>query len=59
MRLKLPDKHKIEDLLSETALIGGILMLFYGLHNIYAPLAFIVCGIGLIVLFGIPFKGAK
>jgi hypothetical protein len=53
------DKRKIEEWITDAALIGGFLMLFYGLYLWWAPAAFIVCGLGLILLFGIPFKGAK
>ena len=46
-KIRLPSPDTIQEL----ALVAGFLMLFYGLHSIYPPLAWVVCG-GLLMLFG-------
>jgi len=57
--LKLPKirnpSEKIENIIQETALIGGFLMLAIGLYSIFPPAMWIICGL-ILMAFGIPWK---
>ncbi len=43
--------EKIQDTFQELALVVGFFILGYGLYQIYQPLAWVVCGL-LLILFG-------
>ena len=51
-------KLKIIDDAKDAFIIAGISLLAYGLHMIYAPLMYIVLGIGFIIM-GLPRKAVK
>ncbi|MFA5385567.1 MAG: hypothetical protein WC364_13105 [Eubacteriales bacterium] len=48
-KIRLPSEEKRQDLIQETALIAGFFMLFYGLYQVWPPLAFVICGCFLMV----------
>lgn len=50
-KIRLPSDQKAADIIQESALVGGFLMLFFGLYQLYPPLAWIICGC-LLMVFG-------
>lgn len=52
------NKLKIEDIISESALIAGFLLFVIGLWLIYKPAAFIAGGI-ILMAFGFPARRSK
>lgn len=51
--IRMPERAKIENFVSDAAMIGGFLMLLKGLYMIYPPTMWIIGGI-LVFLFGFP-----
>ena len=51
--IRLPNREKTSDFISELAILAGFLMLGYGLYLIYPPAMFIICG-ACLMWFGFP-----